>query len=102
MYICDILIIMWFIYLSNVPVLCTSILLVPLYLARYSCTEWVHTRARVSPCSQGSNWMLTKYTISQSADLGFGPTNLRTQKFLKDTPQFCIFSSVVHAEFCAQ
>ena len=22
------------------------------------------------------------------------------QKFLKDTPQFCRFSSVVHAEFC--
>ena len=22
------------------------------------------------------------------------------QKFLKDTPQFCMFSSVVHAEFC--
>ena len=35
---------------------------------------------------QGCIWTLTKYTIRQSADLGFGPTNLRTQKFLKDTP----------------
>ena len=50
--------------------------------------------------SQGCARMLTKYSISQSADMGFGPTNLRTQKFLKDTPQFCMFSSVVHAEFC--
>ena len=72
-------------------------------IAAAACDDDACMRARSCLAScliQGCPRMLTKYTISQSADLGFGPTNLRTQKFLKDTPQFCMFSSVVHAEFC--
>ena len=50
-----------------------------------SCASQSHRRS-VSACalhslSQGCIWTLTKYIIRQSADLGFGPTNLRTQKF---------------------
>ena len=38
--------------------------------------------------------MLTKYTISQSADLGFGPTNLRTsENFKRHPPVLHVFFS---------
>ena len=43
------------------------------------------------------------YTISQSADLGFGPTNLRTSEiFKRHPPVLHVFFSriLVHAEFC--
>ena len=32
--------------------------------------------------------------------LPVGERKRSDQKFLKDIPQFCMFSSVVHAEFC--